>query len=829
MFTDWGGRTIPLPTYAFHRQRYWPQPKTVVGDLDAVGLTDPGHALLGTAMALADGDGVVLTGRLSVSTQPWLADHVVLDRIVVPGAALVDMVLRAGREAGCTLIRELVLHTPLVLPATGGTHIQIRVAAQDTSHDRPVQVHARTDGTDTWTLHAAGILAAPDAAAPGFDLVAWPPQNATRVETDGFYDALAGAGFTYGPMFQGVQGMWRDQSALYAEVVLPEPGTGQVDGFGIHPALLDAALHPSGLLSDDTETSGPRLPFAWSGVELFAIGATVLRVAITPDGDSVCIKAADGTGAPVAIIRSLHTREQLPGTAAHGDALFAVDWIPAPPTAEDAAPDEVGDSRWTVLSVTDGPAQQTVGDVLRRAQEWLNEERPEDARLVVVTRGAVPAGPGESVDVVGAAVWGLVRSAQSEHPDRIVLVDADPALAAGDEVDLGLLADADEPQVAIRDGQVLVPRLARIASATRSVPVDRDGTVLITGGTGTLGGLLARHLVAGHGIRRLLLLSRQGPDAPGAADLAAELSSLGAADVRIVACDAADRDALAALLADIPGHAPLTGVVHAAGVLDDGVFTALTQERLNTVLRAKATAAANLDELTRGADLDLFVLYSSASATFGTPGQANYAAANAFLDGLAARRRAEGLPGVSLGWGMWEQASTMTGHLGNRAGRLGPGLSNEQGLALFDAALGVERAAVVAMLLDVQALRSWSGTVPVPALLRGLVPVVVRRADRVAGREVSLVRRLAGLSVEERRGVVRQAVLAEVAGVLGHVSAEVVREGQAFRDLGFDSLIAVEFRNRLNAATGLRLSATVVFDYPRVGVLVDHLVGLLSG
>ncbi|NGO73932.1 SDR family NAD(P)-dependent oxidoreductase, partial [Streptomyces boncukensis] len=351
-------------------------------------------------------------------------------------------------------------------------------------------------------------------------------------------------------------------------------------------------------------------------------------MAVHAQGDGVRVQAADGAGRPVLAVASLVSREvaadQLsPAGTPDDDALFTIEWKTLPP-ADPSAPED-----FSTLLVGGGPVEQVTGEVLRGVQEWLEAEETPAARLAVVTRGAVLAGPGDSVDPVGAAVWGLVRSAQSEHPDRIVLVDTDPTTAVGDEVDLGLLAGVDEPQVAVREGQVLVPRLARIASATRSVPVDRDGTVLITGGTGTLGGLLARHLVVGHGIRRLLLLSRQGPDAPGAADLAAELSSLGAVDVRIVACDAADRDALATVLADIPRNAPLTGVVHAAGVLDDGVFTALTQERLNTVLRAKATAAANLDELTRGADLDLFVLYSSASATFGTPGQANYAAANA--------------------------------------------------------------------------------------------------------------------------------------------------------------------------------------------------------
>ncbi|NGO73934.1 beta-ketoacyl reductase, partial [Streptomyces boncukensis] len=377
-------------------------------------------------------------------------------------------------------------------------------------------------------------------------------------------------------------------------------------------------------------------------VELFAVGARVLRVVVRADGEGVSMRATDGAGRPVLALGPLVSRavaeDQLSSAGTGEDALFAVEWRALPP----AAPAGPGD--FSTLVAGDGPVERVVGEVLRGVQEWLETEGSSAARLAVVTRGAMPTRPGDVVDAVSSAVWGLVRSVQSEHPDRIVLVDADPA-TAGDEVDLGLLASVDEPQIAIRGEQVLVPRLARTASAAQAAPLDRDGTVLITGGTGTLGGLLARHLAAEHGIRHLLLLSRQGPDAPGAADLAAELAELGATDVRIVACDAADRDALAAVLADIPDHAPLTGVVHAAGVLDDGVFTALTEERLGTVLRAKARAAAHLDELTRDADLGMFVLYSSASATFGTPGQANYAAANAFLDGLAARRRAEGLPG----------------------------------------------------------------------------------------------------------------------------------------------------------------------------------------
>ncbi|MGW3407160.1 polyketide synthase dehydratase domain-containing protein, partial [Streptomyces zhihengii] len=492
LFAGWGGRVVGLPTYAFQRERYWPRPSAISGDVGALGIEDAGHSLLGTVVPVAEGDGVLLTGRVSVDAQPWLADHTVLDQVVVPGAALVEMVLRAGQEVGCGLLRELILQAPLALPETGGVQVQVRVEDPDASGDRPVQVYGRIDGAEGWTLHAVGFLSASDAAAPGFDLEVWPPQNAVPVDIDGFYDAMADAGLGYGPVFQGVQAAWRDESGVYADVALPEPGVDQVDTLGIHPALLDAALHPSGFVLGDGEVSGPRLPFAWSGVELFAVGATTLRVAIRPDGDGVSIEAADGTGAPVAVVRSLTLRsvsaEQLSAVRRVDDALFAVEWAELSP---DAAGGEAPE--WTVLEAGDGPVEQVLGEVLRGVQEWLADEASFGSRLAVVTRGAMPAGSG-AVDAVGAAVWGLVRSAQSEHPDRIVLVDTDPA--DDSPADLSLLTGVDELQVAIRDGALLAPRLARATGGDESVSLDGDGTVLITGGTGTLGGLLARHLGA---------------------------------------------------------------------------------------------------------------------------------------------------------------------------------------------------------------------------------------------------------------------------------------------------------------------------------------------
>ncbi|MGW3407499.1 polyketide synthase dehydratase domain-containing protein, partial [Streptomyces zhihengii] len=340
---------------------------------------------------------------------------------------------------------------PLVLPDSAGVQVQVRVEDPDVSGDRPVQIYGRADGAGEWTLHATGFLAASDAGVPEFDLEVWPPVDAVQVDIDGFYDTLADAGFGYGPVFQGVQAVWRDETGVYAEVAVPDA----VDGFGIHPALLDAALHPSGLILGDAEASGPRLPFAWSGVELFAVEATTLRVAIQPDADGVTIKAADGTGAPVALVRSLMSRvvsaEQLPTASPSDDALFAVEWVALPSAQAADAFD------WTVLEAGDGPVEQVLGEVLHRVQEWLGEDGPDHARLAVVTRGAMPATTDGVVDPAGAAVWGLVRSAQSEHPDRIVLVDTDPAWDK--EPDLSLVAGVDEPQVAIRDGALFAPRL----------------------------------------------------------------------------------------------------------------------------------------------------------------------------------------------------------------------------------------------------------------------------------------------------------------------------------------------------------------------------------
>ncbi|RZQ61011.1 SDR family NAD(P)-dependent oxidoreductase [Amycolatopsis suaedae] len=754
------GNRVDLPTYAFQRRAFWLDVPTRVDH-------GPEHPLAGAGVPLPATDGFVCTGVLSTATS-WLADHELGETCLLPGTAFVEMALHAGSRVGYGVLDELTINTPLaVSPDTLRT--QVAVGAPDETGRRPVQVYSQS--AEEWTCHASGLLTdgTPDPAV----LSEWPPTSA-EVDVSDLYDRLADSGFHYGPAFRGLRRAWRSGEQVFAEVGLPPDIA--TDGYGLHPALFDAALHAALLGADQRSV----LPFSWGEVAIHAPHATVLRVRITRTGDDSCaLDFWDEHGAPVASVGRLVCRPFAPDQLAGDGALYRTDWTPLP------APDTT--AAVTAVEVSTSDIRTATHDVLTRLRDWLAEER--DGTLAVITRPAS--------EPAAAAVHGLVRAAQAEHPGRFVLVDADTGAP-----DVAAAVATGEPHVSMRGGVPHMPRLTKTTGQPRTI--DPDGTVLVVGGTGGLGSHVARHLVAAHGVRRLLLVSRGGAAAPG---LTAELTEAGA-EVTVAACDAADPVALRGVLG---GVERLTAVVHAAGVLDDGLVETMTPERVETVLRSKVDVAVALREATAGHDLDAFVLFSSAAGTLGSPGQANYAAANAALDALAAHWRRTGLPVTSIGWGPWATGG-MTDQLADgwerrmaRSGMLP--LSVDQGLALFDLAIGGDDAVVLAARFG---------------------PAGPPRRRRTASRGDGTPA-LAQLPAARRDAAVGELVRAEVAVVLGYAPGAVVDPARPFKDLGFDSLLAVELRNRLSAATGLRLPATLVFDHPTTADLVEYLRAELTG
>ncbi|KCJ00887.1 type I polyketide synthase, partial [Mycobacterium tuberculosis] len=1152
-----GAGYVELPTYAFDKRRFWLSAEGSGADVSGLGLGASEHPLLGAVVDLPASGGVVLTGRLSPNVQPWLADHAVSDVVLFPGTGFVELAIRAGDEVGCSVLDELTLAAPLLLPATGSVAVQVVVDAGRDSNSRGVSIFSRADAQAGWLLHAEGILR-PGSVEPGADLSVWPPAGAVTVDVADGYERLATRGYRYGPAFRGLTAMWARGEEIFAEVRLPE-AAGGVGGFGVHPALLDAVLHAVVIAGDPDELA---LPFAWQGVSLHATGASAVRARIAPAGPSaVSVELADGLGLPVLsvasmVARPVTERQLLAAVSGSGpDRLFEVIWSPAS-AATSPGPTPAYQIFESVAADQDPVAGSYVRShqALAAVQSWLTDH--ESGVLVVATRGAMALPREDVADLAGAAVWGLVRSAQTEHPGRIVLVDSD---AATDDAAIAMALATGEPQVVLRGGQVYTARVrgSRAADAILVPPGDgpwrlglgsagtfenlrlepvpnadaplgpgqvrvamraiaanfrdimitlgmfthdallggegagvvvevgpgvtefsvgdsvfgffpdgsgtlvagdvrlllpmpadwsyaeaaaisavfttayyafihladvqpgqrvlihagtggvgmaavqlarhlglevfataskgkwdtlramgfdddhisdsrslefedkfraatggrgfdvvldslagefvdaslrlvapggvflemgktdiRDpgviaqqypgvryrafdlfepgrprmhqymlelatlfgdgvlrplpvttfdvrrapaalrylsqarhtgkvvmlmpgswaaGTVLITGGTGMAGSAVARHVVARHGVRNLVLVSRRGPDAPGAAELVAELAAAGA-QVQVVACDAADRAALAKVIADIPVQHPLSGVIHTAGALDDAVVMSLTPDRVDVVLRSKVDAAWHLHELTRDLDVSAFVMFSSMAGLVGSSGQANYAAANSFLDALAAHRRAHGLPAISLGWGLWDQASAMTGGLDAadlaRLGREGVlALSTAEALELFDTAMIVDEPFLAPARIDLTALRAHA--VAVPPMFSDLASAPTRRQvdDSVAAAKSksALAHRLHGLPEAEQHAVLLGLVRLHIATVLGNITPEAIDPDKAFQDLGFDSLTAVEMRNRLKSATGLSLSPTLIFDYPTPNRLASYIRTELAG
>ncbi|GGS56644.1 type I polyketide synthase [Streptomyces cinerochromogenes] len=906
-FDAGSARRVELPTYPFQHQHYWLKTERAAGDVSTAGLAPVTHPLLGAAVELPGTGGIALTGRWSVRTHPWLADHAVWGTPLLPGTGFVDLVLTAGAEADCGSLEELVIEAPLVLPEEGGIQVRVEIAAPDESGRRAVSVHSRPEGDEPdWTRHAAGTLV-PEDLESSEPALAWPPAGATPVPVDvgSVYAGLAERGYEYGPAFQGLCAVWTRDDEIFAEVALPEQQQEDAARFSLHPALLDASLHAPLIYG----TGLPRLPFSWNGITLWTRGASRLRAHFVPAGEETWqVTVTDQTGAPVARIDALTgrqvTQEQLAGARLARETgssrldnwVYATTWTPAEITDPAAAPTgtwlvAVPAGRTDDATVTacltalrdrgadavplpvDGTDRAALADLLTGTvpdadtltgilsllalDEAADPAHPAvtggltatltlvqalgdtgiEAPLWLATQGAVATSgtdPVHSADQ--AALWGLGRVAALEHPGRWGgLIDLPATLDGTTGALLTTVlggGTGDEDQLALRAGTALARRLERTPlyrPQPDETPWQPTGTVLITGGTGALGGHVARRMAAG-GAGHLVLVSRRGTDSPGAAELTAELAETGAR-VTVAALDITDRQALADLLARLAADGdPVRTVVHAAGVNGFGSLEETTLDGFGAIVSAKVAGAAHLDALLGDTPLDAFIVFSSIAGVWGSGSQSAYSAANAYLDALALRRQGLGRTATSIAWGAWAGGGMVDAASAPQLRRQGiEAVRPELMLAALDRALTGGQSGLTVANIDWKRFHpAFTAHRPSPLLL-GLpearriaaAEARARRADlATAG---SLRQRLAGLEEDARKELLLDLVRAETAVVLGHQDTHAIHPDRAFQELGFDSLTAVELRNKLSAATGLRLPATLLFDYPAPAVLVAHL------
>jgi acyl transferase domain-containing protein/thioesterase domain-containing protein/acyl carrier protein len=877
-FEGAGAQPVALPTYPFQRRRFWLEPSPATGDAGAAGLGEAEHPLLGAKIEFPEDERLQLTGRLSRSTHPWLADHSVLGEAVVPGAVFVEIALAAAAAAGLDEVVELDLRAPLSLPRSGSVQIRVGLGEPGEEGSRSLAVHSRPEAEPgepepgQWVLHAAGLLGRAAAAGEARPEGTWPAEGAEPLDVEIVYDRLAESGFEYGPAFQRLRAAWRSGEEVLIEVAIGDEQGLDASGFGIHPALLEAAARAAIELLPGEEAEGSRLPALWRGVRLSGRDSSSLRVRVSATAGEIQMTALDEGGEPVLSIESVRPRplerSQLKA-ARHRRSLHRLGWSALERESGSAGPVAIlGDEdrggieadRYpdlaalleavaggapvpaTVLAGFDSdhgagpgiPEQARAGALraLDLAKAWIGAESLGDARLIFLTQGAVAATAGDLPDLRLAPIWGLAHSASSEHSGRFATIDLDGSEESWGALDACLGASGAEPQLAVRGGEILAPRIApaEIAEADPGDrPFDPERTVLITGGLSGIGAAVARHLAAEHGVRHLVLASRRGAAADGANELVAELAALGS-EATAAACDVADRGQLEALLDSIPPEQPLGAVIHSAAVLDNGVIELLDAERLERVMRPKVDAAWHLHELTRDLDLSRFLVFSSVAGLIGSAAQANYTAANAFLDALAAHRQQLGLPATSLAWGGWLQQTELIEVLSEvdraRLERTGliPVLPDE-GLELFDLACQNAAPLLVPVGFNRAALRDQAEAGMLPAVLGDLVGATARGGGGEVG---SLRARLDGASEDQREEIVLDLVRGQAAAILGYGSGEEIGPDLVLQELGFDSLGTVELRNRLTASTGISLPILALADHPTATGIARYLLTQLD-
>ncbi|HWA55386.1 MAG TPA: type I polyketide synthase, partial [Solirubrobacterales bacterium] len=874
-FAGTAAKRVSLPAYPFQRRRYMLEGPVAAGDAGGAGLGDPRHPLLAAAIDSPTGGGVQLSGRLSAEAAPWLGDRTVFGEVVFPAAAQLELALAAARVTGRPGVESLDIDAPLVLPPGGAVQLRVSVGEPGPEPGRELTIHSRPqpqegEEPEPWALHAVGVLAAvasPAAEETTFATAAWPPEGAEELDPEAVYDRLAEVGVEHAPRGCRLRGAWRRGGDLFLEVGMDEERPGDGD-FSAHPALLEAAAL-AGLQLAGGGTGEAVLPARWQGVRAGAPMAATLRVRLGESTEGMRLLACNEDGELALAVESLRGEPLEPGQVAAARrrrSLYRLEWVAAGDSAPPAHAVALGEvtlpgfegERYRDLDALRGAVAEgaPLPDVvlveplpgagegeqlaaatragaragLDLAQAWLAAEGLEGARLTVLTSRAVAAAEGEAPDLLAAPLWGLFHSAASEHPGRFAVLDCDTEELPPSALAHALAAGAAEPQLAVRAGAVLAPRLARLAPDYLSAPppLDPAATVLVADGLSGLGAAVARHLAARHGARRLLLAGPRGLDTEGAAELVAALAELGA-EATVVACDSGDREQLRALLERVPAGQSLQMVVHSDSVLDNGVIGSLDAERLDRVLRAKVDAAWALHELTREMGIPQFLLFSSVSGLLGRAGQASYAAASSFLDALAAQRRADGLSATSIAWGYWVEETSMLEALDDGARKrlersgIVP-FSAEQGLELFDSARAGEDALLAPVGLDLAALRAQAAAGILPAPLRDLVGSPAAGAgDR------DLRERLLGMPREERQRAVLDRVRAEAATVLGLASAAEVDAEALLPELGLDSIGTVELRNRIAAATGVKVTILALSDTPTLAGVASYVVERLDG